>query len=341
MKTLCNKLGLAVVCLVLGTVMAAATEVKVALVPAGPHPYFAPWEQSAADAKIAFGLAAAQYAVPQEWALDRQNKLLESLAAQGYNAFGIMPGDTTGSNTTMAELASSGAVSVTIGGCTQSPSPAKFCLATDPYRSAYLGTKALIKEMGGKGSIVHFGSRLVDPNTQLRIAAINKAIEDAGPNVKLYQHVTDTDSQETGDAKINGILAANGDSIDGIYCTGYVSSVIAARALENMHNTRIKMIAIDSDPIVIGAIEKGVIQGTIAQNAYGQGYIAAYALNRLLNGCTMKTDAKFVANATNSTFIDSGIVLVTKDNVSQYRDQLKKVSNDIISSFEKNYLTCK
>jgi len=341
MKTLCNKLGLAVVSLALGTVMAAATEVKVALVPAGPHPYFAPWEQSAADAKIAFGLAAAQYAVPQEWALDRQNKLLESLAAQGYNAFGIMPGDTTGSNTTMAELASSGAVSVTIGGCTQSPSPAKFCLATDPYRSAYLGTKALIKEMGGKGSIVHFGSRLVDPNTQLRIAAINKAIEDAGPNVKLYQHVTDTDSQETGDAKINGILAANGDSIDGIYCTGYVSSVIAARALENMHNTRIKMIAIDSDPIVIGAIEKGVIQGTIAQNAYGQGYIAAYALNRLLNGCTMKTDAKFVANATNSTFIDSGIVLVTKDNVSQYRDQLKKVSNDIISSFEKNYLTCK
>jgi len=341
MKTLCNKLGLAVVSLALGTVMAAATEVKVALVPAGPHPYFAPWEQSAADAKIAFGLAAAQYAVPQEWALDRQNKLLESLAAQGYNAFGIMPGDTTGSNTTMAELASSGAVSVTIGGCTQSPSPAKFCLATDPYRSAYLGTKALIKEMGGKGSIVHFGSRLVDPNTQLRIAAINKAIEDAGPNVKLYQHVTDTDSQETGDAKINGILAANGESIDGIYCTGYVSSVIAARALENMHNTRIKMIAIDSDPIVIGAIEKGVIQGTIAQNAYGQGYIAAYALNRLLNGCTMKTDAKFVANATNSTFIDSGIVLVTKDNVSQYRDQLKKVSNDIISSFEKNYLTCK
>ena len=341
MKTLSKKLGLAVVCLALGTVMAAATEVKVALVPAGPHPYFAPWGPAAADAKVAFGLAAATYAVPQEWKLDLQNKLLESLAAQGYNAFGIMPGDTTGSNTTMAELASSGAVSVTIGGCTQSPSPAKFCLATDPYRSAYLGTQALIKAMGGKGAIVHFGSRLVDPNTQLRIAAINQAIKDAGPDVKLYQHVTDTDSQETGDAKINGVLAANGASIDGIYCTGYVSSVIAARALENMHNTRIKMIGIDSDPIVISAIEKGVIQGTIAQNSYGQGYIASYALNRLLNGCTMNPDAKFVDNAVNKTFIDSGIVLVTKDNVAGYQDLIKKVSNDIISSFEKNYLICK
>ena len=341
MKTFSNKLGLAVVCLVLGTATAAATEVKLALVPGGPHPFFAPWEQAAADAKTAFGLAASQYAVPQEWKLDLQNKLLESFAAQGYNAFGIFPGDATGTNATMTELASFGAPSVAIGGCTQSPSPASFCLATDVYRSAYLGTKALIEAMGGKGSIVHFGSRLVDPNTQLRIAAINKAIQEAGPNVKLFQHVTDTDSQETGDAKINGILAADGASIDGIVCTGYVSSVIAARALENMGNHRIKMIGIDDDPIVRGAIEKGVIQGTMAQNPYGQGYIAAYALKRLLNGCAMKTDAKFDDNPQNKTFIDSGTLLITKDNLSTYRDQLKTIANGIISSFDSKYLTCK
>jgi ribose transport system substrate-binding protein len=321
--------------------MATATDVKLALVPGGPHPFFAPWEQAAADAKTAFGLAASQYAVPQEWKLDLQNKLLESLAAQGYNAFGIFPGDATGTNTTMAELASSGAASVAIGGCTQSPSPAKFCLATDVYRSAYLGTKAVIKAMGGKGAVVHFGSRLVDPNTQLRIAAINKAIEEAGPDVKLFQHVTDTDSQETGDAKITGVLAADGAKIDGIICTGYVSSVIAARALENMGNHRIQMIGIDDDPIVRAAIEKGVIQGTMAQNPYGQGYIAAYALKKLLNGCAMKADAKFDQNPQNATFIDSGTLLITKDNLSTYKDQLKTIANDIITSFDNKYLTCK
>lgn len=332
--------ALAAVVLAGSVSVAAAAEVKLALVPGGPHPFFAPWEQAAADAKTAFGLAESQYAVPQEWQLDLQNKLIESLAAQGYNAFGIFPGDATGTNETMAELDSFGAPSVAIGGCTQSPSPAKFCLATDVYRSAYLGTKALIEAMGGKGAIMHAGSRLVDPNTQLRIAAIDKAIEEAGPDVTLYQHVTDTDSQETGDAKINGVLAADAANIDGIIATGYVSSVIAARALENLGDGRIKMIGIDDDPIVLEAINKGVIQGTMAQNPYGQGYIAAYALKRLHEGCSMNADATFDENPQNATFIDSGTLVISKDNLTTYRDELKGIADGIIESFDEKYLVC-
>jgi len=333
-------MALAAAMLIGGFGAATAADVKLALVPGGPHPFFAPWEQAAADAKTAFGLTASQYAVPQEWQLDQQNKLLESLAAQGYNAFGIFPGDATGTNETIAELEGFGALSVAIGGCTQSPSPAKFCLATDVYRSAYLGTKALIEAMGGKGAIMHAGSRLVDPNTQLRIAAIDQAIKEAGGAVTLYQHVTDTDSQETGDAKINGVLAADAANIGGIIATGYVSSVIAARALENLGDGRIKMIGIDDDPIVLEAINKGVIQGTMAQNPYGQGYIAAYALKRLHEGCSMNPNAVFDENPQNATFIDSGTLLISKDNLKSYRDELKGIADGIISGFDAKYLVC-
>ena len=49
---------------------ANAADVRVALVPGGPHPFFAPWEQAAADAKKDFNLAADDYKVPQEWKLD-------------------------------------------------------------------------------------------------------------------------------------------------------------------------------------------------------------------------------------------------------------------------------
>jgi ribose transport system substrate-binding protein len=319
---------------------AGAADVKVALVPGGPHPFFAPWEQAAADAKKDFNLAADDYKVPQEWKLDLQNKLLESLAAQGYNAFGIFPGDATGTNAMMQELLDFGDPSVAIGGCTQSPSPAKFCLATDVYRSAYLGTKALIKAMGGKGNILHTGSRLVDPNTQLRIKAINKAIEEAGPAVKLYQHLTDTDSQETGDQKINGLLAAKAAEIDGIISTGYVSSVVAARSLRNIGDKRIKMIGIDDDPIVLQAIRDGFLQGTMAQNPYGQGYIASYALQQFREGCKIKADAPFQETPQNKTFIDSGTLLITVDNIDTYKNDLKKITDEILNTFKAKYLTC-
>ena len=41
-------------------------ETKVALVPGGPHPYFAAWEQAGKDAVKDFGLSKADYKVPAE-----------------------------------------------------------------------------------------------------------------------------------------------------------------------------------------------------------------------------------------------------------------------------------
>ena len=155
---------------------AAASDHRIALIPGGPHPYFAPWEQAAADAKKAFGIAAVDYKVPSEWKLNLQTELIESLAAQGYNGFGIFPADPVGVNTTLAELKGGSIPSVALAGCTQDPTDASFCLGTDVYQSAYLGTKYLIQAMGGKGAIVHLAGLLVDPNTTLRIKAVETAV---------------------------------------------------------------------------------------------------------------------------------------------------------------------
>ncbi len=77
---------------------ALASDTEVALVPGGPHPYFAAWEQAGKDAVKDFGLAAADYKLPPKWELSQQNELLESLLTQGYNAFLIFPGDPVGSS---------------------------------------------------------------------------------------------------------------------------------------------------------------------------------------------------------------------------------------------------
>ena len=101
---------------------ANASDNKIALIPGGPHPYFAPWEQAAADAAKDFGIAAVDFKVPSEWKLNLQTELLESLAAQGYTAFGIFPADPVGINSTVEELASSSIPSAALAGCTQDPS---------------------------------------------------------------------------------------------------------------------------------------------------------------------------------------------------------------------------
>ena len=239
-----------------GTAMAEDPS-RIALVPGGPHPYFAAWEQAGQDAARDFKLGAADYRVPAKWELSQQNQLLESLLSQGYNAFLVFPGDPVGSNSTVSELVGEGAPVIALAGCFKQPTDASFCLGTDTGHSAYLGTKELIKAMGGKGKIAHFTGFLVDPNTQLRIDAVNQAAAETNGAVEVVQVIADIDAPEPAEEKINAYLAAHAADVDGIVTTAWVPAVVAANALRKIGDKRIQMVGIDHDEVVLKAIKDG------------------------------------------------------------------------------------
>ena len=309
-----------------------STDVRVAIVPGGPHPYFLPMEDGLADAVKDFNLGPSEFKSPPAWELDAQNQLINSMVAQGFNAFGIFPGDANATNATVDELVAQGIPVLALAGCLNEPTKATFCFATDVGQSAYLGTKALIEAMGGKGKIIHGTGFLVDPNTQKRIDAVQRAVDETNGAVELVEVLADIDSQEEADKKINSFLAARGDEIDGIITTAYVPSVVAATALRNIGDKRIKMVGIDDDPIVLDAIRDGFVYGTMAQNPYGQAYVGAQVLSLLLTGCTYKSDAP--------SYIDSGTLLITKDNIDSYQEDLKELTKEISAGSADKYLDC-
>ncbi len=319
---------------------ATASDTKVALVPGGPHPYFAAWEQAGADAVRDFGLAGADYRVPQKWELSQQNQLLESLLTQGYNAFLIFPGDPVGTNSIVGELTAEGAPVLSLAGCLKQPSEDLFCLGTDTGNSAYLGTQELIKAIGGKGRIAHFTGFLVDPNTQLRIDAVQKAADETDGAVEVVQVIADIDAPEPAEEKINAFLAAQGGQVDGIVTTAWVPAVVAANALRRMGDKRIKMVGIDHDEVVLSAIKDGFVHGTMLQNPYGQGYIGAYAIDKIRGGCTVKADAPFSSTALTDKFIDSGTAFVGPDKVDTYIEAMQTVTKDLMADFDATYLDC-
>ena len=338
MSKVFRALGLAAALALAVPAIASASDSKIALVPGGPHPYFAAWEQAAKDAAADFGLAGADYKVPQKWELSQQNQLLESLLAQGYNGFLIFPGDPVGSGATAAELVGSGAPVVAGGGCLKDPSDAAFCLGTDTGNSAYLGTKELISRLGAGKRIAHFTGFLVDPNTQLRIDAVQKAAEEGGATV--VQVIADIDAPEAAEEKIGAYLAAHANDIDGIITTAWVPAVVAANALRKIGDKRIKMVGIDHDQVVLQAIKDGFVDGTMLQNPYGQGYVGAYAIDKLRSGCKVKADAPFKSNALTNRFIDTGTVFVAADKVDTYVDAMKAATKTLFDSFAATYLDC-
>jgi ribose transport system substrate-binding protein len=146
--------------------------------------------------------------------------------------------------------------------------------------------------MGGKGEIVHLTGFLADTNTKLRMAGVEKAVKETAGAVILIQHLADVDQPEPADQKINAHLGAQKDQIDDLVATAYVTSVVATKSLRNLGDKRIKLVGISDDKIVIEGIKDGFVAGTMAQTAYGQGYIAAYVLDLLASGaCRVKDDS--------------------------------------------------
>lgn len=320
------------------TVALADPSSRIALVPGGPHPYFAAWEQAGADAAEEFNLGAAEYKVPQKWELGLQNQMLESLVTQGYNGFLIFPGDPVGTVAIANELADTGAPVIALAGCLKDPSDAQFCMGTDTGNSAYLGTKELLKELGSGAKIAHFTGFLVDPNTQLRIDAVEKAAQEGGAEV--IQVIADIDAPEPAEEKINAYLAAHASEVDGIITTAWVPAVVASSALRKIGDKRIKMVGIDHDEVVLKAIKDGFVHGTMLQNPYGQGYIGSYAADKLRTGCTVKADAPFKSNALTNKFIDSGTVFAGVNDVDNYVASMQAITETLFEDFESTYLDC-
>ena len=313
---------------------------RIGIVAPGPHPYFSQWKPAGEQAAKDFNIGIADYRVPAKWELAAHNALLESMASQDYNAFLIFPGDPVATRPTVADLVGMGAPVISLAACLQDPSEAAFCFATDNTVAAYDAAKRLIKEMGGKGKIVHFAGFLTDPNTKVRIDAIARAVAETNGAVTVVDNITDLDVPEAAQDKINAFLATQGPNIGGIITTAWIPSVVAATALRKIGDKRIKMIGLDNDELLMAAIKDGFVSGTVVENAFAQAYMGSYAVDKLRTGCTLRADAPWKNANRSAKLMDSGTVYVTADNLETYHDTQKEDAKALLASFKASYLKC-
>ncbi|HEY5224107.1 MAG TPA: sugar ABC transporter substrate-binding protein [Microbacteriaceae bacterium] len=308
--------------------------VKVALVPGGPHPYFQPWIAAGKQAKADFGLGAVTFNETAAWDQTKQNDAINSLVANGYNAFGIFGVSPTDINTTFKNLKQNGIAVASLASCPAgNTNDADFCLSTDVGVAAYKAAKAAITAMGGKGVLAHLTGNNVDSNTQRRIAGVQKAVDETNGAVKLLPPVTDIDVDLTTAQKaVADLLAAHGSEITGIVSTAYNPAVAAATAVKGS-GLNIKLVAIDDDPTILADISDGSVYATVTQNPVGQAYVGSWALGELQSkACTMKKPG---------IIIDSGSFIVTKDNVKTYDTERQAETKKLKADFTNKYLSCK
>ena len=307
-------------------------QVKVALVPGGPHPYFQPWKTALQQAKTDFKLGDVTFNETSAWNQTTQNSVLKSLAAQGFNAFGVFGVSPDTINSTFRDLKKQGFHLASLGSCPAGDTDnADFCLATDVEQAAYKAAKSAIEAMGGRGDLVHLTGNKTDSNTTRRIQGVQQAIDETGGKVKLIQTVTDIDTDlQTAQKAVADLIAAKGAQINGIVTTAYNPAVASAAAVKAA-GLPVKVVAIDDDPTILGDLKDGSVTASVVQNPVGQAYVGSYALSRLAGGCTMATPGQV---------IDSGSFVVTKDNVAGYDTQRQQETAQLRKDFDDKYLSC-
>jgi len=311
----------------------APGQVKIALVPGGAHPYFQPWKTTAATAKTEFTLGDVTFNETSGWDQTKQNDVVKSLAAQGYNAFGIFGVAPENINSTFEDLKRQGFPVASLASCPAGDiDKADFCLSTDVEQAAYKAAKTAIEAIGGAGTLAHLTGNKVDSNTQRRIAGVEKAVGETGGKVTITQVVTDIDTDlQTAQKAVADLLAAKGSQIDAIVNTAYNPAVAAAEGVAQA-KLPIKVIAIDDDKTILAGIKDGSVSGTVLQNPVGQALVGSYALMKLSGGCTM---------AEPGVVIDSGSFVVTKANVDAYEADRQAKTDELRKAFDSQYLVCK
>jgi ribose transport system substrate-binding protein len=310
-----------------------AAQVKVALIPGGPHQYFQPWKPAAQQAGTELGLGGTTFDETSQWDQAKQNSLVNSLASQGYNAFGIFGVSPTDINSTFSDLKAKGVRVASLGSCPAGDvDEADFCLSTDVGEAAYKAAKAAIEAIGGEGTLVHLTGNNVDANTQRRIAGVGRAIDETGGKVTLQTTITDVDKDlQTAQKAVSDLLSAHGKQIKGIVTTAYNPAVAAAAGVKSA-GLPVKVVAIDDDKQILAGIRDGSVSATIAQNPTGQAYVGSWVLTQLVTGaCSMRKPGQTV---------DSGSLVVNTSNVDTYDAQRTAKTEQLRSEFTSSVLQC-
>ena len=270
--------------------------------------------------------------VGQESTQANTNTNVESLATVGHRAFAIYPIDPAGSKGLFSQLTRGGSHVVAYGAEPGSGSDISYGVATNTHRAATMAAEKLVALLNGHGRILNVLEMLTDANTTIRRTAIEAVIR-RYPKMSITQTIGDVATEQKSREKIESVLVARGAEIDGVICTGYTTTVAAAVLLSEHHRRpgakRIRFVGLDTDDRVLEAIRLGAIDATIAQNPFGHGYISCAILDLLIKGWQPKSGYQL---------IDSGCVLVIRDNVDSFQDDIRAMTERISRDLKTAYL---
>ncbi len=264
------------------------------------------------------------FQAPANGRLDQQLSMLSALHAQNVTGLSVSAIDATAVKAPIDSYTSAGTPVLAIDSPLPAEDGAALYLGTPNYQAGQKAGEAMKAALGGKGKVVVLVGSLTASNAVQRIQGFEDALK--GTDIKVAQKISDGMDQSKALSNAENAFQTDPD-VNGIYGVYSYDGPAAGQAVQSAGKTgKIKIVCDDSDPQTLDFVKKGVIQASVLQQPYQQGYTGAYllaALKVLGKDATM-TLVKPYLESDGST-LSSGVGLVTQSNLGDYQALLTKL----------------
>lgn len=280
------------------------------MVPKGVHPYYEPCFEGFRDAAKKYGVKV-EYRAAKAFEVPQQVEVIENLIARRVDGIALSALDDQPLVSVIDEAMNAGIKVITF----DAPAPSSRALTyigTMNEEAGWVGAQELVKYLGSAGEVAVLQGGLAAPNLNDRYKGFERYLKEKAPGVRI---VAREDVQGKMDITVNkteALLEAH-PNLKAIFCVSAEGAPGAASVLKEQGKSgKILLAGFDDLPDTLVAIRDGTVQFCIAQHTYKMGWLAVEKLLDALAGKPLPKQ------------IDTGVLIVDRDNVDTYMEEMKK-----------------
>jgi ribose transport system substrate-binding protein len=236
---------------------------------------------------------------------EQQIQVVEGFAAQGVNGMVLAPLDDHALVRPVSDAKRAGVPTVIIDSGLQSSDFVSF-VATDNRKGGSLAADRMGQLLNGKGKVLVLRYAEGSASTTEREAGFIDEIKQKFPGIELIstdQYAGAT--RDTAKRASENLLNRFGDVVQGIFTPNESSTAGMLLALQDIGKAgKVSFVGFDASQTFIDAINANQLQGIVVQNPFNMGYLGVKTMIESLQGKPVQLK------------IDTGVMLVTKDNLS-------------------------
>lgn len=287
-------------------------QLQFAFVVNNPSTFWSIAEKGVRKAEKEFGVKV-DFRTPPSGAIDEQQQIIQDLIAKKMDGMAISPIDPANMTTLLNEAAQR---MILITHDSDAPaSNRRAYIGTNNYEAGKIAGEEIKKALPNGGDIIIFVGRLDAQNAQDRQKGIVDVL--AGTKIKVIDTRLDHGDQAKAKENVEGMIVAHPDiaGFTGLWSYNGPAIVSAVQAAGKVG--KIKIIAFDEEPGTLQGIKDGAIESTVVQKPFEFGYQSVRLLTEVANGNSARIPA--------SKLIDTGVLVVNKQNVDEFSTELKRL----------------